>query len=113
MFDDDAIIECDNNTVHLDFINEIDKHKNGFCFVRGENNQYSPYAAAQLNLCAISKFIYKQEPMVDIDPQKGEGYEDCIFACLLHHKYGQYEFNMPKGIKCVQFQNPNEPVVST
>ena len=113
MFDDDAIIKCDNGTVSDEFIKAIDNNPNGFCFVKGKNSAYNPYAAAQLNLCAISKFIYKQEPMVDIDPQKGEGYEDCIFATLLHHKYAKYEFNIPEGIKCIQFQNSNEPVVST
>jgi len=113
MFDDDAIIECDNETVNNDFIIAIENNPNGFCFVKGEDNAYNPYAGAQLNLCAISRFIYNQEPMVDIDPQKGEGFEDCIFATLLHHKYADYEFNIPEGIRCIQFRNPDEPVEST
>jgi len=86
MFDDDAIIKCDDAKAHLDFIKEIDKHPQGFCFIHGQNSKYHPYIGAQLNLCAISRFIYEQEPMVNIDPQKNEGYEDSIFACLLHHK---------------------------
>lgn len=86
MLDDDAIIKCDNDHAHLDFIDEIDKHPQGFCFIHGNNSKYHPYIGAQLNLCAISKFIYENEPMVPIDPQKNEGYEDSIFACLLHHK---------------------------
>ena len=84
MFDDDAIIKCDNKHAHLDFITEIEKHPKGFCFVHGINSKYHPYIGAQLNLCAVSRFIYEQEPMVDIDPQKDEGYEDSIFACLFN-----------------------------
>ena len=113
MFDDDAIIKCDNDHAHLDFIAEIDKHPQGFCFVLGNNSKYHPYIGAQLNLCAISRFIYENEPMVDIDPQKKEGFEDSIFACLLHHKWGEYEFLMPKTIRPIQFLNPNEKAPST
>ena len=113
MFDDDAIIKCDNSHAHLDFIEEINKHPQGFCFIHGHNSEYHPYIAAQLNLCAISKFIYKNEPMVDVDPQKKEGFEDSIYACLLHHKWGKYEFTPPTGIKPIQFQNPHEVAPST
>lgn len=113
MFDDDAIIKCDNDHAHKDFMNEVDKHPNGFCFIHGQNNKYHPYVGAQLNLCAISRFIYEREPMVEIDAQKNEGYEDTIFACLLHHKWAKYEFIPPTTIRPVQFQNKNEKVPST
>ena len=113
MFDDDAIIKCDNKHAHLDFIAEIEKHPQGFCFIHGNNSKYHPYIGAQLNLCAISKFIYEQEPMVDIDPQKDEGYEDSIFACLLHHKWGKYEFDPPKTIEPIQWMNRKEQIPST
>ena len=113
MFDDDAIIKCDNDHAHIDFMTEIDKHLNGFCFIHGSNSKYHPYIGAQLNLCAISRYIYEKEPMVPIDPQKNEGYEDSIFACLLHHKWSQYEFDPPKTIRPIQFQNNKEKVPST
>jgi len=113
MFDDDAIIKCSNNHVHLDYIAELEKHPQGFCFIHGGCNHYHPYIGAQLNLCAISRFIYEREPMVDVDPQKKEGFEDSIFACLLHYKYSKYEFNPPEGIKPIQFNNPNEKAPST
>ncbi len=113
MFDDDAIIKCDNDHAHIDYMNEVDKHKDGFCFIHGKNNSYHPYIGAQLNLCAISKFIYEKEPMVDIDPQKNEGYEDTIYACLLHHKWSKYEFTPPTTIRPIQFQNRQEKVKST
>lgn len=113
MFDDDAIIKCDNDHAHLDFIKEIEKHKDGFCFIHGNNSPYHPYIAAQLNLCAISRFIYENEPMVDVDPQKDQGFEDSIYACLLHHKWGKYEFDPPKTIRPTQFLNTKEVAPST
>lgn len=113
MFDDDAIIKCDNGHAHLDFMKELDKHPNGFCFIHGHNNKYHPYIGAQLNLCAISRFIYQQEPMVPIDAQKNEGYEDTIFACLLHHKWAKYEFIPPATIRPIQFMNSQEKIPST
>jgi len=119
MMDDDCIIQCDNETAHIDYMNEIDKHPNGFCFIRpsgkvhASNIKYHPYIGAQLNLCAISKAIYEKEQMVDIDPQKNEGYEDTIYACLLHNKYAKDEFIAPNTIRPIQFMNRQENVVST
>ena len=112
MLDDDAIIEFTSDAPKQ-YMNEIEKHPHGFCFMPGNNSKYHPYCAAQLNLCAISRFIYEQEPMVPVDPQEDEGYEDSIFACLLYHKYRQYEFKPPLNIKCIQFQNRKEKVPST
>lgn len=105
MLDDDAIIELDNDNVANEFIDEIDKHKDGFCFLQ--------YESSQLSLCAISKYIYEKEPIPNIDPQKSEAFEDKIWATLLHYKYADREFNAPKGIKCIHFRNPNEVVPST
>ena len=119
MFDDDAIIKCDNDQAANDYMAEIDKHPHGFCFImpsgglRAGVPKYHPYIGAQLNLCAISKYIYEKEPMVDIDPQKKEGFEDSIYACLLHHKWNRYEFLAPTTIRPIQFMNPNEKVPST
>jgi len=113
MLDDDCIIQCDTPNAKSDFMEAVDNNPQGFCFIHGNNSRYHPYIGAQLNLCAISRFIYEQEPMVDIDPQKNEGYEDSIFACLLHHKWGKYEFDPPETIRPIQFQNKNEKVPST
>ena len=112
MFDDDAIIETTNNA-HIEYMKELDRHPQGFCFMPGKNSKYHPYCGAQLNLCAISKFIYEKEQMVPIDPQKDEGYEDSIYACLLYHKYREFEFKPPKDIKCIQWMNRQEKVPST
>ena len=105
MLDDDALFELDNNNVAQEYINEIDNHPDGFCFLQ--------YANSQLNLCAISRYIYEQEPIPNIDPQKSEGFEDRIWATLLHYKYPDKEFDAPKGIRCVHFKNPVEVVPST
>ena len=105
MLDDDALFELDNSNVAKEYMNEIDKHPNGFCFLQ--------YANSQLNLCAISKYIYEKEPIPNIDPQKSEAFEDKIWAVLLHNKYPESEFLAPKGIRCVHFKNPAEVVPST
>ena len=34
--------------------------------------------------------------MVDVDPEKGEGYEDTTFPNLLHYKYPDKEFKIDK-----------------
>jgi len=112
MFDDDAIIETKNNA-HIKYMELLDKYPQGFCFMPGKNSNYHPYCAAQLNLCAISRFIYEQEPMVDIDPQKDEGFEDSIYACLLYQKWNKYEFKPPVDIRCTQFLNTKEQAPST
>ena len=113
MMDDDCIIQRDTSVAHKDYIAEIEKHPKGFCFIHGHNSRYHPYIGAQLNLCAISRFIYEREPMVDIDPQKDEGYEDSIFACLLHHKYCNAEFDPPKTIRPIQWMNRQAQIPST
>ena len=103
MCDDDCIIE---STVEAtkNYLKEMDKHPNGFCFIQ--------YDYAQLNLCAISRYIYEQEPMVDIDPQRNEGFEDLIWSYLLHYKYPNLEFHV-ENVKHTQFNNPNESAQST
>lgn len=105
MCDDDIIIETDGPLYGQAYLDELDFHPQGFIFLQ--------YDAAQLNLCAISRFIYEQEPMVDIDPQKYGGYEDTIFSNLLHYKYPSYEFKTIHGIRCTQFMNSEEKAPST
>lgn len=105
MCDDDIMIEIKDDNAPNNYLKSIDSNPNGFMFLQ--------YKAAQLNLCAISRFIYKQEPMVDTDPEKGEGYEDTIFSNLLHYKYPEYEFYTDENIKCIQFMNKNEKAPST
>lgn len=72
MLDDDAIIEYTDNKAPKKFMDMIDENPNKFCFIHSEaqKDYYIPYASAQLNLCAISKFIYEKEDIPDVDPQK-------------------------------------------
>lgn len=119
MLDDDAIIKCESQTAAKDFMDEVNKHKDGFCFIHHKNYEtkeetaIDTYAAAQLNLCAISKYILSKEDIPSVDPQKGEAYEDRVYSVLLHHKYHDYEFYPPKTIRCIQFQNAHEVAPST
>lgn len=103
MLDDDCIIESKKEDCSR-YVDEIQKHPDGFCFLQYEN--------AQLNLCAISRSIYQREPMVNINAQKDDGFEDIVFAYLLHYKYPDNEFHV-EGIRCTQFQNQNEVAPST
>ena len=113
MFDDDAIIENKGNAYKL-YIDEISKHENGFCFIKGNGSSpYTPYADSQLNLCAISRYIYEREPIPNIDPEKSQAFEDRVWSTLLHFKYADKEFDAPEGIRCNHFKNPNEKAPST
>jgi len=113
MFDDDAIIDGTLGMM-ISYMQEIEKHPEGFCFIKGKGSSpYTEYADSQLNLCAISRWIYEREPIPDIDPQKSQAFEDRIWSTLLHFKYADYEFDAPEGLKCIHFKNPNEVAPST
>lgn len=114
LFDDDAIIEgtkelCD------EYIKKVSNQNKVFAFVNTDRPtcKYTPYADSQLNLCCISKELYKECPLPDIDPQNNEGFEDRVWSTLLHLVYGEYEQQVPKGLKCVHFKNKNEKAPST
>lgn len=118
MLDDDAIISFESKNAHKEYMNEIDKHKDGFCFIHIPNyetskREFNTYASAQLNLAAISKYILEKEDIPNVDPQKGQGFEDNIYSMLLHVKYSNHEFYPPKTIRCTQFQNKKEVAPST
>lgn len=114
MFDDDAIIRCEEEGVAEKYMQTLDENPEGFCFIKGKGSSpYTDYNDSQLNLCAISRWIYEREPLPNIDPQKSEGFEDRIWSTLLHYKYADKEFNAPKFISCIHFKNPNETAPST
>jgi len=114
MFDDDAILQCDTKDANVAYMNELDKHPNGFCFIDGNgSSKYTKYNDSQLNLCAISRYIYEREPLPNVDPQKSEGFEDRIWSTLLHFKYADMEFKAPSTIRCIHFKNANETAPST
>lgn len=108
MLDDDAIIQYDNNTATADYIKELDNHPNGFCFIKGNGSSpHTAYNDSQLNLCAVSRYIYEKEPIPNVNPQKSEGFEDRVWSTLLHYKYADLEFDAPSTIRSVHFKNPN------
>ena len=96
MLDDDAIIELENDDVAKEYIEEIDKHKDGFCFIKGGSNKYNPYADSQLNLCAISRYIYEKEPIPNIDALKN--------LKVLKIEYGQHYYILNMQIKNLMLQ---------
>lgn len=113
--DDDAIIECSTETAADDYMKAIDEHPNGFCFIHSRitNNTFDDYKAAQLNLCAISRYIYEKAPYVDVDPQNNEAFEDHVYSYYLHVKFEAHEFLPPDTITHTQFLNRKEPIPST
>ena len=114
MFDDDAIIQCDNDHAHLDYIKCIQEHPNGFAFIHGKGSSpFTPYADSQLNLCAISRYIYNLIPIPNADPQQSQAFEDRLFSTYLHIVMNKYEFEFPNTIHCIHFKNPDEPAPST
>ena len=111
MFDDDAIIESKQDNLVAEYYKRMEENPNGFAFVKANGfhdlTNLNPYYPSQLNMCAISRYIYEKEDMVDLDAQKDEGYEDNIFSLLLHCKYKDLEFDVPDGLRSVHFKNPN------
>lgn len=112
MFDDDAIIEQTKTGLAQEYIEQIRQHPRGFAFVKKESyvegrDNPNPYRDSQLNLCAISRYIYEKEPIPTVYAQEGEAFEDRLFSTLLHYKYRNLEFNVPEGLVCSHFKNPN------
>ena len=92
MCDDDIILDFEKGYSGKDFLNDLDKHPKGFGFIS---------YGWSLTFCAISKYIYEKEDMIDLNPELGEGYEDTGFACLLHYRFPENEFKINK-IKFLQ-----------
>ena len=94
MCDDDIVLETKTPTAIKDFNTELENNPKGFWFAM---------YGWSLSFCAVSKWIYERVPMVDVDPEKGEGYEDCVFPYLLHYKYPKNEIFF-HDIKFLQYQ---------
>lgn len=105
MLDDDAIISYEDPQICVDYLAEIDKHPDGFCFIHGHDSWHDcdDYVRAPLNLCAISRSIYEREAIPHVTLEKDEALEDDLFAVLLHFKYADKEFMPPAGIKCTHY----------
>ena len=103
MSDDDVMMKYKDQTVIDNYIKALKDNPQGFMFL-----QYG----WSLNLCAISRWIYEREDMVDVDPEKNEGYEDTVFPNLLHYKYPDKEFKV-KGIEFIQHKWENRKKVKS
>lgn len=114
LFDDDAIIEG-TKELCSQYIEEISNYNKVFAFVHTKTPscKYTPYCDSQLNLCCISKEMYKECPLPDIDPQNNEAFEDRVWSTLLHIVYSKYERNVPEGLRCIHFKNMEEKAPST
>ncbi len=84
MLDDDAVIKSNDPEA---FMREIDSHPDGFGVVRRMNHA--------LNLCAISRYIYSQMDLPDIDVEKGEGFGDDVFVAQCFARYPEKSFDFP------------------
>ena len=113
MFDDDAVIST-NPAAAQRFLEECDKHPNGFMFLKGwRKDPLGIYNPAQLNGCVISRWLYAAEPIRDQwNPQEKGVYEDVIYSHLFHWKYPEYEFEVP-DFQCIQWSNQQYKVAST
>lgn len=100
MFDDDSIVAetCDDGASK--FLNELNMHKSGFC------------SFARLNAFAISKDLFYENPFPDIDPEKGDGYEDWIYEVLLTELYPKKRFKVV-GIECLHLDRTEGQAAST
>lgn len=87
MLDDDAMIQSEIPQAYMDI---IDEHPDGVGTLR--KNQ-SP-----LQLFAISKAVYSQIDMPDVDAEKGEGFEDDIFVASCFAKFPDKAFMFPKDV---------------
>ncbi len=97
MSDDDVMMKYNDSSVIDNYLKALNDNPQGFMFL-----QYG----WSLNLCAISRWIYEREDMVDVDPEKNEGYEDTTFPNLLHYKYPDKEFKV-QGIEFLQHKLEN------
>jgi hypothetical protein len=98
MMDDDAIIEYADSERYL---KEIDDHPNGVGVIR--------HNKCPLMFCAVSKSIYSQQDMVDIDAENGQGFEDDIFVATVFNKFPDKAFDFsPNVIKEISFRYDGE-----
>ena len=101
MFDDDAIIQIDNKQAPQDYLNQIDEHPSGFCFIHSDAHwrHNDDIARSPLNLFALSKDLYEKEDIPNVYPEKNEAMEDDVYATIFHIIYADKEFYPPKTIR--------------
>ena len=86
MLDDDGrILKADSEA----YMQEIDNHPDGIGVIR--------HHSCPLMFLAISKNIYSQIDMPNVDPEKSEGFEDDIFVASCFSKFPDKAFDFPKS----------------
>lgn len=89
MLDDDGrILNADPDL----YMQTIDEHPDGIGVIR--------HKMCPLMFLAISKTVYSQIDMPDIDPEKGQGFEDDIFVASCFAKFPDVAFDFPEG--CIE-----------
>lgn len=89
MLDDDGrILQADPSL----YMQTIDEHPQGIGVIR--------HRSCPLMLLAISKYIYQQIDMPDIDAEKGEGFEDDIFVANCFSQFPDLAYDFPEG--CIE-----------
>ena len=100
MLDDDARIATD---APQEYINMLDNNPNGIGVLRRCN--------APLNLCAVSKYVYSQIDMADLDPENNEGFEDDLFVAACEYQFPDKFFMFPEGLvseTALNYKGPGE-----
>lgn len=98
MLDDDAIVEESEENSHIKYMQELDEHDDGYIITNFEGSQ--------LNFLAISKNMYLNNPLPNINAEKSEGFEDEVFANYLRIVYPEKE--LPShGLRSCHFRNPD------
>jgi len=89
MLDDDGrILKADPQL----YVNTIDEHPDGIGVIR--------HRSCPLMFLAISKAIYSKIDMPDIDPERGEGFEDDIFVAKCFSQFPDKAYDFPEG--CIE-----------
>jgi len=101
MMDDDSIIDGDDSA---EFLQQIDEHPDGAIVMCWEHSQF--------NMMAISKYIYERSELPDVDPEKGQGFEDVIFTSTLKAHFPDRIFTFKDcGLKEISFRYTGEDKV--
>ena len=98
MLDDDAIITSADSQGYMD---EIDKHPDSIGVIRHHN--------CPTMFLAISKYIFSQIDIPEINVEKGEGFEDDIFVARCFAQFPDKAFDFPENLVVEQSFHYNGP----
>lgn len=113
MLDDDAVIQGTNEEIQ-EYLKLMEEHPQGFSFIENKpdarkDSRFTPFAPSQLNLCAISRYIYEREDIPSVSAEKDEAYEDRVYAALLYWKYHDNYFKAPVNVRTIHFKDGVTP----